>query len=167
MNGNSRHTEDGDAAGNGPRMGKAMTLVPVLLAAMVLGLPAPGVFAGTAGETALNRYRASMGLAPVSASRKLRKAAESHASDMARNGFFSHTGSNGSSIGERVRRQGYRFCFVAENIAKGQETLADVMQDWANSPGHRQNMLNRKATEFALVRMPDNIWVMVLGQPGC
>lgn len=116
---------------------------------------------------ALNAYRAENARAPLAYSMTLQSAAEAHAQDMAARGFFDHRGSDGSDVGARVSRQGYGWCFVAENIAKGQPSLADVMQAWAGSQGHRRNMLSRQAQEFALVEVPGRIWVMVLAAPGC
>jgi len=118
-------------------------------------------------RTWLNDYRASKGRAALAVSPRLTQAAVAHAQDMAKRGFFSHQGSDGSSVAERVRQQGYSYCFVAENIAKGQRDLGTVLQGWAGSKGHRRNMLSREARDFALVRGPDDIWVMVLGRPGC
>ena len=86
---------------------------------------------------------------------------------MARGAFFSHDGSDGSDVSARVARTGYNWCVVAENIAKGQTGLAEVMKDWSESPGHRSNMLSAEVTEFALVQETGNIWVMVLAAPGC
>ena len=123
--------------------------------------------ADPAATAALNAFRSEQGRSPVALSRPLQRAAEAHAQDMARRGFFSHSGSSGSSVGDRVRAQGYGFCFVAENIAKGQKSLAQVMQSWAGSQGHRRNMADRRATEFALARAKGNVWVMVLAAPGC
>ncbi|WP_299862104.1 CAP domain-containing protein [uncultured Roseobacter sp.] len=120
-----------------------------------------------AATDALNAYRAENARAPLAYSMALQSAAEAHAQDMAARGFFDHRGSDGSDVGERVSRQGYGWCFVAENIAKGQPSLADVMQAWAGSQGHRRNMLSRQAQEFALVEAPERIWVMVLAAPGC
>lgn len=120
-----------------------------------------------AATRALNAYRAENGRASLAYSRALQTAAEAHAQDMAARAFFDHRGSDGSNVGERVSRQGYGWCFVAENIAKGQASLGDVMQAWAGSQGHRCNMLSRQAQEFALVEAPGRIWVMVLAAPGC
>ncbi len=116
---------------------------------------------------ALNAFRAQKGAPPVQYSKPLEIAAQRHAQDMARRGFFSHRGSNGSNVGQRVRAAGYGFCFVAENIAMGQRSLKAVMQAWTTSAGHRRNMLDRRAAEVALVKADNNIWVMVLGRPGC
>lgn len=115
----------------------------------------------------VNAERARNGRGAVALSPKLTRAAAAHAGDMAKNGYFSHTGANGSSIGDRVRRQKYRFCFVTENIAKGQDTLDEVLRDWMASPEHRRNMLHESAVEFGLVRGPGQLWVMVLGRSGC
>lgn len=115
----------------------------------------------------LNAFRAEHGLPPLAYSRKLEKAARHHAKDMVRGGFFSHQGSDGSGIGDRVRGVGFRWCTVAENIAKGQRSLGQVMQSWQDSLGHRRNMLHREVSEFALVHGDGSIWVMVLARPGC
>ncbi|MCR9113638.1 MAG: CAP domain-containing protein [Rhodobacteraceae bacterium] len=122
---------------------------------------------GAGARDWLNAFRDGQGRIGLVISGRLTDAAAAHAGDMARRGFFSHTGSDGSSIGDRVRAQGYGFCFVAENIAKGQGSLEQVLADWANSTGHRRNMLAPEAREFGLVRGPGNLWVMVLGRPGC
>lgn len=115
----------------------------------------------------LNELRGQKGLSALTVSGKLTKAAAAHAQDMARRDFFSHTGSNGSALGDRVRAQGYGFCFAAENIAKGQKSERDVLQSWMASRGHRKNMLHRKATEYGIARASGDIWVLVLGRPGC
>lgn len=133
---------------------------------LVLALLLPTSLAASPSATVeLNTLRQSQGLPELSYSRKLERAARSHAEDMARKGFFSHTGSNGSDVGRRVRKAGYDWCFVAENIAKGQNGLDAVMSAWAQSRGHRANMLSRKAKEFALFEAADRTWVMVLAAP--
>ncbi|UXX83288.1 CAP domain-containing protein [Roseovarius pelagicus] len=122
---------------------------------------------GPAALQQMNTIRATNGLGSVQVDKKLTEAATAHARDMAKKGFFSHTGSNGSSIGDRARKARYGFCFIAENIAKGHGSLTQVLTGWLNSPGHRANMLHVQVTEFGLVRGPGNHWVMVLGRPGC
>tara|TARA_R100000789_G_scaffold80847_5_gene76150 strand:+ start:12164 stop:12580 length:417 start_codon:yes stop_codon:yes gene_type:complete len=127
--------------------------------------------AGTvsAGEerALLNGLRAEAGLAPLSASSALEKAARRHARDMARRGFFAHSGSDGSDVMDRARRAGYRPCQIAENIAKGQRSVEEVVADWMTSPGHRRNMLNDGVRDYGMVRGDGNVWVLVLGRDGC
>ncbi|MGR3758684.1 CAP domain-containing protein [Roseobacteraceae bacterium NS-SX3] len=115
----------------------------------------------------INGLRAGSGLPALAYSAELEQAARAHAADMAGKGFFSHTGSNGSSLGTRLTRLGYGWCAAAENIAKGQPGLAEAMASWQASRGHRKNMLSREVTEFAIARSGGNIWVMVLARPGC
>ena len=119
--------------------------------------------------TLTNQFRAQNGLGPLQVSPVLEAVAEAHGRDMAAKGFFSHSGSDGSSVGKRAKRQGYKFCLIAENIAKGQRSPEAVMQSWITSKGHRKNMLQRKAREIGVIRQAGNIWVMVLGtrKGGC
>ncbi|WHZ33928.1 CAP domain-containing protein [Sagittula sp. MA-2] len=115
----------------------------------------------------LNGLRAEEGLDQVNPSPRLEEAAKAHALDMSRKGFFSHEGSDGSDVMTRVRRQGYGACAVAENIAKGQKTLSEVLGDWIASPPHRDNMVKPEVREYGLVRAPGDVWVLVLGRDGC
>ena len=115
----------------------------------------------------LNAARAGAGLAPLRRDATLVAAAEIHAADMAQNGIFSHIGSDGSKPSGRVSELGYGYCFVAENIAKGQPDAAAAMRSWMESPGHRANNLSSKATEYGAARSAGNIWVLVFGTPGC
>ncbi|MEZ5713911.1 MAG: CAP domain-containing protein [Paracoccaceae bacterium] len=119
--------------------------------------------------TMANRLRAQNGLPALAVSPALAATAQGHAQDMAAGGYFSHSGRDGSSVGRRATRQGYRFCLIAENIAKGQKSAAEVMQTWAASPGHRKNMLMPKLREIGVARAAGDLWVMVLGtrRGGC
>ena len=60
---------------------------------------------------------------------------------MADRDFFSHTGADGSIIGQRVSDAGYNWRLVAENIAAGMRDPKAVVESWVDSPGHRRNML--------------------------
>lgn len=78
----------------------------------------------------------------------LQLSAVKHAMDMAGNDFFSHTGSDGSTIGDRVSRANYVWSWVGENIAAGQRSVEDVMQGWIESPGHCRNIMSPNFTEL-------------------
>lgn len=73
---------------------------------------------------------------------RLGQASYTHSNDMATNNFFSHTGSDGSSPFERMRRAGYIYRTAGENIAAGQRTVDAVMSGWLSSPGHCSNIMN-------------------------
>lgn len=74
---------------------------------------------------------------------RLREAARCHAIDMASNNFFSHTGSSGSSVGQRATAAGYVWNRIAENIAAGNSTAVAIVNQWMNSPsGHCEAIMN-------------------------
>ncbi|WP_030547926.1 CAP domain-containing protein [Streptomyces albus] len=108
--------------------------------------------AGVAGEVLrlVNQARASAGCAPVTADERLDAAAQTYSRAMASSGNFSHTGTDGSDVSERVEREGYAWSTVGENIAMGQPDAAAVMDGWMNSPGHRANILNCDFKEMGL-----------------
>ncbi|MDP9816425.1 CAP domain-containing protein [Spirilliplanes yamanashiensis] len=111
-----------------------------------------GPFASEEAEVTrlVNEERERAGLDPVTAERRLTTAARQHSQDMARRDYFSHTSRNGTTFGERITRNGYRWRAAAENIAKGQESPAEVMTSWMNSPGHRANILNEDLEEIGV-----------------
>ena len=133
--------------------------------AVVLALVAVPVLADPMGLAAVNALRDVKGLTPLSYSDRLEQAAAAHARDMAKHGYFSHSGRNGSTVGKRVTKAGYEWCFVAENIAKGQRSLDAVIRGWTNSPWHYRNMVEPRAREMGLARAEGDVWVMALAAP--
>jgi uncharacterized protein YkwD len=91
-----------------------------------------------------NQWRVKVGCPKVRLDVKLSRAAYTHSSWMARTGTFSHVGANGSDFVTRAKAAGYTTP-MSENIAWGQRTGADVVNDWMKSPGHRANIVNCKA----------------------
>jgi len=112
----------------------------------------------------VNSYRAPA-LNPLSYNSQLQGAAQTHANDMSTNGFFSHTGSDGRTVSDRVSDQGYNWAWIGENIAQGQTTATQALNGWKASPSHNAILLSSVPTEFALARAPGNYWVMVLAKP--
>jgi uncharacterized protein YkwD len=101
-------------------------------------------------------------------SEKLTKAASVHAKDMAEHQTLDHAGSDKSTVVDRVKRQGYAYVLVGENIADGQHGVAGVMETWMESPGHRKNILG-EFTEMGGARVKDdegvNYWCVTFGVP--
>lgn len=95
----------------------------------------------------VNQERAAAGCSPLAVDPLIENAALAHSRDMARNDFFSHTGSDGSSPADRVTAQGYEWTRLGENIAAGYTSPAAVVAGWMDSPGHRANILNCDFTE--------------------
>jgi len=89
----------------------------------------------------VNAERAAAGCRPLVIDQRLVAAAQAHSTDMAVNGYFSHTSLDGRTFGDRILAAGYPRP-AAENIARGQRSAEDVMRDWMRSRGHRANILN-------------------------
>lgn len=98
-----------------------------------------------------NQARADNGLPSLTANPLLTTAAQKHAEAMAAAEFFDHTNpKTGDQPGDRVTAEGYRWSVVAENIAAGDATPAEVVAGWLNSPGHRANILNKDVREIGV-----------------
>lgn len=110
-----------------------------------------------------NDFRVSNDLPALRVSPLLESIAATHGADMRHHGFFSHQGTDGTSVADRALRQGYDYCLIAENIAMGQRSAKRVTKDWIKSQGHRRNMLDIGATEIG-VNQQGPYWVMVLGR---
>lgn len=87
---------------------------------------------------------------PLTASATLDKAAQAHAADMAKNDWFEHEGTDGSTPAKRVERQGYRWGAVGENIAVGAATAEQVVKGWIESPGHCTNIMSPQFTQMGI-----------------
>ncbi|MEP7297475.1 MAG: CAP domain-containing protein [Burkholderiales bacterium] len=103
-------------------------------------------------------------------SAQLTQSSEAHTQDMVTHNFFSHTGSNGSTLSVRVDATGYQWNALGENIAAGQSGLDVVMTAWMGSDGHCANLMNPAFKDVGLVCVPGtatttyNIyWTMDLG----
>ncbi|MCH2078348.1 MAG: CAP domain-containing protein [Rhodobacteraceae bacterium] len=117
---------------------------------------------------ATNNYRANLGRGALSLDSELTRAALRHACELKTTGRFSHRGVNGSRVGDRASSAGYRWRYIAENIASGQRSPYEVMVAWKNSAGHNRTLLNTNGQDIgvAAVRSGRSImWVMVLGAP--
>ena len=114
--------------------------------------------------TLINAERAAEGIQPLTWNSQLVEAAERHSSDMARNNFLDHVGSDGSTFDQRIAATGYRLITGGENIAVGFTSEDSVMQAWMNSPGHRANILNSNFREVGVSRIGD-YWTQNFATP--
>lgn len=101
----------------------------------------------------INEERQDQGLPAYTTDSRLRSASLVHATDLACNDFFSHTGSDDSSPSERVSAQGYSWSSVGENIYAGSGSYgspSSAFQGWMDSPGHRANILSSSFTQIGV-----------------
>jgi uncharacterized protein YkwD len=102
----------------------------------------------------INAERQGQGLAAYSMQSQLQAAARLHSTDMACNGIFGHTGSDGSSVRDRVERQGYSWSWIGENIFATSNHSSSAPQQafdwWMNSAPHLANLLSPNYTEIGI-----------------
>ncbi len=97
-----------------------------------------------------NLHRQQAGLQPLRVNATLNTAAYAHSLDMATQDFFSHVGSDGSTVFNRLDTAGYSYATAGENIAAGFTTAKTVVEAWMNSPTHRQNILTPFVEEVGI-----------------
>ncbi len=99
-------------------------------------------------------------------------AAAAHTQDMATQHALSHTGSNGSSLADRIDSTGYAWSYLGENIAAGYGGVDAVLQGWLGSTGHCANLMSPNFTEIAVACVQaggsdpyGKYWTMDLARP--
>jgi uncharacterized protein YkwD len=134
---------------------RSVLVLALLTGSLVAASPADAVTVRSADRlernvlARVNVVRKNHGLKALTARPRLQNAANAHAGNMARNGYFAHEWSDGASFGRWIRRfwpgPGFRSWSAGENLYwEGPSTTARrVVRAWMNSPGHRKNMLSR------------------------
>lgn len=92
----------------------------------------------------INEIREQKGLNALDNNEKLAQVARNYSRQMARDNFFSHTGSDGSTLETRVHAGRIFYWVVGENLFKStniSEPVPVAVQGWMKSPGHRENIL--------------------------
>jgi uncharacterized protein YkwD len=84
---------------------------------------------------------------PLQFSDRLRLSAVDHAADEGRHGAFTHTGSDGSSAGERMHRAGVWAGMMAEEMSAGEDSAGDIVRQLIideDVPGraHRNDLMD-------------------------
>jgi uncharacterized protein YkwD len=129
-----------------------------------------GIYKPVGGDQAgavlgqINSMRAANGCGPVAFNPQLTSAAARQADDMLVNGVQSHTGSDGSSLVQRVTDAGYTYAKVSEilfwSTGPGASAAAAVGW-WMNSPRHRAVIVDCSLTEagFSVVSSGNKVTV--------
>jgi len=107
---------------------------------------------------------------PLAWNALLTQASLAHSDDMVASDIFSHTGSDGSGVGQRTTAAGYVWQSLAENIAAGQTSVATVMASWMASPGHCANIMHGSYRDIGVACVSGgagnsyrSYWTMTLG----
>lgn len=114
----------------------------------------------------VNKERLKVGAKPLHLSKSLSKYATVRAKECVKK--FSHTRPNGKQGLGIIPKGIYRM--VGENLAGGQASPERVVQDWMDSPGHRENILKPEYSEMGVGYVFENnsqyrhYWVQLFGQ---
>lgn len=118
----------------------------------------------------VNQARVGAGVPPLTMNAILNASAQAHAQDMFDRHYYSHQNPEGLTSYERIIAQGYEPKMTAENIAKNQFSVVQVMESWLESPSHRANLLDADLEEvgFGLAFGENNgeyqlLWVQNFG----
>jgi uncharacterized protein YkwD len=156
--------------------GKASALLPAFVAAMTVFGAVPAQADGAGGSAVggdqggavlsqINATRAANGCGPVTANPRLTAAAARQANDMLVKGVQGHTGSDGSTLAQRVADAGYvAYAKLGEIVfwSTGPGgTPAAAVAWWMNSPGHRAIITDCELTDagFSAVSSGDKVTV--------
>ena len=126
------------------------------VSAQEVPLDAGAVRAAVLADT--NAYRASKNIPQLQENAALEAAATAYAVYLAEHEKMGHT-ADGSNPPKRVSAQGYKWCFISENVwssfRHSETTLAEelarkAMDGWKKSPGHNANLLQKRAHEIGI-----------------
>ena len=108
----------------------------------------------------VNAFRRNRRLPALRWDEGLATCARAHAADMARGGYFAHESQEGFTHVDRAALLTRDLCgAMTENLAWREHTQRSTPRDmeelWENSPGHRENLLDPKATHagYGVVRV--------------
>jgi uncharacterized protein YkwD len=97
----------------------------------------------------INNARAEAGLPPLAVNAALTAAAQGHSIDMACHGLISHSGSDGSSVHQRLAAAGYSASRASE-IIYGSGYPQTAFNWWMSDQIHRNEILNPNVTDMGV-----------------
>ncbi|OON99463.1 MAG: hypothetical protein ATN35_12470 [Epulopiscium sp. Nele67-Bin004] len=110
----------------------------------------------------VNIERANYGLDPLVLDEKLCEIARFKSEDMSRDNYFNHVSPTYGGPADLVKYFNVSYKSVAENIAKGQTSPAQVVQAWMNSAPHRATILNGDLTHLGVGYVANgNYWTQI------
>jgi len=113
--------------------------------------------------TLVNNARSKAGKGALKLSKTLCDSAEAHSSHMLRVNSMTHDDPRGG-LGSRIMASGFpSWSCVSENIASGQTSVDDVVDDWIKSPGHYANIVSNSI--YAGFGRSGNMWTQEFASP--
>jgi uncharacterized protein YkwD len=97
-----------------------------------------------------NKAREEKSLPPLTLNPVLTKVARAHSANQAKQEKMAHV-LDGKNPADRVKEAGYKYSWVGENVAKGENvTVRQVFDGWMNSEHHRDNILKADYREIGI-----------------
>jgi len=112
----------------------------------------------------INTERIKNDIIPLTLNNKLTQAAINKAKDLVENNYFDHNSEDGKTFSSWIKKTGYKYSFIGENLAKDFSDSKLTIKAWLKSPGHKENILNENFTETGIA-VYNNIIVQIFGRP--
>jgi len=133
---------------------QAAAILAAVSLLLTFALPAGAAIpAGAANEVVrlVNEERAKEGLSALKSDySNLHKAAKKRATELPLRFNSKHERPDGRPWHTVLEEYNVRYTVAGENIAYGYKTAAHVMQDWMASPGHRENIMDKRFTHIGV-----------------
>jgi len=97
-----------------------------------------------------NKERQKYGLQPTQWDPELNRVARLKSEDMRVKNYFNHQSPTYGSPFDMLATMGVKHSMAGENLAQGQESAAEVVKGWMNSPEHRANILTPGYTNMGI-----------------
>ena len=98
----------------------------------------------------MNEKRVAAGLQPLTMDNTLLQVARYKSNHMIQYNYFDHTNPDGTKWTNWLKAIGYKYTATAENIAYNSYDPVELFNQWWNSSGHRQNMMNPSYTKVGI-----------------
>jgi uncharacterized protein YkwD len=144
---------------------------PLVATSTKSGAPRSGTEVATITEDGIiswtNIERVEANLPLLLENSYLNVSAEAKAKDILARQYFAHIAPDGRGAGDLVSETGYSYIVVGENLALGGfDSNKEIVEAWMASPGHRENMLNKRFWEIGVgvavgVYQGQEVWVAV------
>jgi hypothetical protein len=128
-----------------------LVLLKVALLAVSIFLPASSLYSSAITPRNVmeltNYSRTNIGVAPLTESVALARAAQAKAEDMLRNQYFAHTSPAGATPWTWIAASGYVYAYAGENLAVHFTNSEELQNGWMASPSHKANIVNPRYSE--------------------
>ncbi|KAJ1963797.1 hypothetical protein GGI12_001834 [Dipsacomyces acuminosporus] len=111
----------------------------------------------------VNKERTRAGLKPLTLHPAVTKAAYEHSVYQSRVKAMTHANTQNGSLGDRLKKNGFKYTSAAENIAEAPKASPkDIFKMWKDDPPHYKNIMDPSATYMGLACV-NGFWTQDFG----